>query len=82
MAPRRRENRFEVERRMTDDYLSPESCRLLDTLYTRTHPTADIPGPVLAALVAHGLAEVTWAGRARLTDTGRSMFDVCGTGSA
>lgn len=56
--------------------LDPNECRLLDALHDRTLPTSSLPGPVLAALTALGYVEVTWAGRARLTATGRELFEV------
>lgn len=59
------------------DYLSPGECYLLDTLYERSLPTAQIHGPTLASLIRGGYAEVTsWAGRARLTPKGRDLFQV------
>lgn len=56
--------------------LDPAECRLLDALHDRSIPTSSLPGPVLAALIRLGYVEVTWAGRARLTATGRGLFEV------
>lgn len=61
---------------MTADPTSAE-CRLLDALHDRSIPTADIHGPTLTGLLALGLAEITWAGRVRLTTEGRGLFEVC-----
>jgi hypothetical protein len=60
-----------------DDALTQGDRALLDHLHDRSAHTRNLPGPILRCLVRHGYVEVTWAGRARLTEAGRGLYEVC-----